>query len=115
MSEDRTKYCPYCGVMIPYKEKYCPACGNLQPILGEAEKTSMRPKKSALLAVILSLLVTGLGQIYLGKWRRGLTFLFGTLFIGAMLSYFYSYDQVFGIGIILAIISAYDAYRIAHK
>lgn len=110
--EEETKYCPYCGVMIDYDMEYCPACGERQPSLtGEEEK----PSKNPLLAGFLSLLVTGLGQLYLGKTWRGLGFLLGTITTGALLSLYLSIDQVMIVGAVVAIISAVDAYNLAKK
>ena len=113
MSEDRTKYCPYCGAMIPYDERYCPACGEPQPALGEAPKK--KPQKSAWLAAFLSLLITGLGQLYLGKWRRGGAFFLTAITIGFFASFYYTNDQILVLGVIFAIISAYDAYRLTSR
>jgi TM2 domain-containing membrane protein YozV len=113
MSEDQTKYCPYCGIMIPYDERYCPACGEPQPALGEVVKKTT--KKSPWLAALLSLLITGLGQLYLGKWRRGASFFFTAIMLGFFASFYLTNDQILVIGVIFAIISAYDAYRLTSK
>ncbi len=111
MNSEQTKYCPFCGTMIPYEDSYCPACGESQPVLGIIHK----PPKPAWVAIILSLLITGLGQVYLGNWRRGATFFFGTIIIGFLASYYYSYDQIMIIGVLFALISAYDAYRLSQR
>lgn len=96
--------------MIPYNDTYCPACGEPQPDLDTKPK---KPDKRVWIAVLLSLLVTGLGHIYLGRWKRGLTILAVTLAVGAVASFYLSYDQVMMIGAVFAIIAAYDTYQLA--
>jgi hypothetical protein len=68
--------------------------------------------KNIWLAVVLSFLITGLGQYYLGARRRAVAFFGGTLLVGAVLSYILSQDQIVGFGVIMAIISAIDAYQL---
>lgn len=64
-------------------------------------------KKSEAIALLLSFLLPGLGQFYLGKIGRGLLFLFGT--IGAAV-------LTFGIGgFIVWIWNIIDAYNLAKK
>ena len=110
MSEERTKFCPHCGTMIPYDESYCPACGEPQPVL---EGVRRKPAKKTWVAVLLSLLVTGLGHVYLGRWRRGVTILVMTLVVGGVASLYYTYDQVMLVGLFFALFSAYDAYLLS--
>jgi hypothetical protein len=110
MSEERTKFCPHCGTMIPYDESYCPACGEPQPVL---EGVRRKPAKKTWVAVLLSLLVTGLGHVYLGRWRRGVTILVITLVVGGFASLYFTYDQVMLVGLFFALFSAYDAYLVS--
>ena len=110
MSEERTKFCPHCGTMIPYDEAYCPACGEPQPVLKGVRR---RPVKKTWVAVLLSLLVTGLGHLYLGRWRRGLAILAATLVVGIGASLYLSYDQVMFVGLLFALFSAVDAYNLS--
>ena len=72
-------------------------------------------KKNVWIAVILSFLITGLGQFYLGARRRAVAFFGGTLLMGAFLSYVMSQEQIMGFGVIMAIFSAIDAYKLAMK
>jgi TM2 domain-containing membrane protein YozV len=110
MSEERTKFCPHCGTMIPYDETYCPACGEPQPVL---KGVRSKPVKKTWIAVLLSLLVTGLGHLYLGRWRRGLAILAATLVVGVVASLYLSYDQVMLVGLLFALFSAIDAYNLS--
>jgi len=110
MSGERTKYCPACGAMIDYKYDVCPSCGARQPPL-----PGVRPRmaKSPLLAAFLSLLVTGAGQVYVGEVWRGIAFFLAVFAIGSLLEPYLSFDMLMVIGVAFAIVSAYDAYRLA--
>jgi hypothetical protein len=81
LSEEKTKYCPYCGTQIDYKYTVCPSCGKTQPMIEGTAVVQSKPKKNPLLALILSLLITGAGQIYLGHRLRGLLFLGSVLLL----------------------------------
>ena len=72
-------------------------------------------KKKVWIAVLLSFLITGLGQFYLGARRRAVAFFGGTLLLCAVLSYVMTQDQIMGFGVVMAIISAIDAYQLAMK
>jgi len=62
--------------------------------------------KSAILAVILNLLVAGLGHIYLGYPRRGIVLFLLSFLIGAMSA---------GLGWIVAVVlCSYDAWQLAN-
>jgi TM2 domain-containing membrane protein YozV len=113
MEEEKTKYCPHCGTMIPYMESYCPLCGKPQPNLQEMEKVV--PKKNPWIAFVLSLLITGLGQLYNRRYGRALAFFGITILIGGVLSLYYSTERIMIFGVIMALISALDAYRISNE
>ena len=101
--------------MIPYYDRYCPACNTPQPSLPGMIPIKTESKKNVWIAVVLSFLITGLGQFYLGARRRAVAFFGGTLLMGAVLSYVMTQDQIMGFGVIMAIISAIDAYQLAMK
>lgn len=115
MTEEKTKYCHQCGAMIPYLDRYCPACNAKQGTLPGMEPIKEDKGKSPWTAVILSFLVTGLGQLYLGERRRAFAFFGGTLIAGAVLSMYYSQEFTMGFGVVMAFISAVDAYMIASR
>jgi TM2 domain-containing membrane protein YozV len=77
VSNDSTrevKYCFNCGHEIGGNLKFCPQCG--QDLSGKVANRNASPnQKSTLLAVILSVLLPGLGQIYLGLDHKGAIFL----------------------------------------
>ena len=113
MTEEKTKYCPYCGTQIEYKYGVCPACGKPQPPIEGVEVVRMKQIKNPLLAVLLSLLLTGIGQIYLGRVSRGISFLATVLLLGVLLEGILTFDQLMIVGLVVSVISAWDAYRIA--
>ena len=115
MTEERSKYCHNCGAMIPYYDRYCPACNTPQPTLPGMEPLKTESSKKVWIAVVLSFLITGLGQFYLGARRRAVAFFGGTLIMGAVLSYGFTQEQIMGFGVVMAIISAIDAYQLASR
>jgi TM2 domain-containing membrane protein YozV len=115
MSEEKTKYCPYCGVQIDHKYAVCPNCGKTQPQIDGVDRVRAPPRKTPMLAAILSLLITGSGQIYLGRVGRGLCFLGVVLLVSILLDGILTFDELMIIGLSLSVISAWDAYRLARK
>jgi TM2 domain-containing membrane protein YozV len=113
MSEENTKYCPYCGVQIEKKYAACPNCGKLQPALDGVEYIHAKPRKNPLLAAVLSLLITGTGQIYVGRIWRGVSYLLVILAVSFVPEEVISFDMMMVIGVIVSVISAIDAYYLA--
>ena len=63
------------------------------------------PPKNAILAAILSLLLLGgVGQIYLGQTKKGVILIVATLILSCV-----------GIGLIIPVLGAIDAYMMADK
>ncbi|KPK04852.1 MAG: hypothetical protein AMJ56_16725 [Anaerolineae bacterium SG8_19] len=63
------------------------------------------PPKNAILAAILSLLLLGgVGQIYLGQTKKGVILIVATLILSCI-----------GIGVLIPIVGAIDAYMMADK
>ena len=110
---NKTKFCANCGFKMAENIKFCPSCG--APTSSESravvQNTVPANQKSPILAAILSFLIVGLGQIYLGLTKKGIL-----LFIGAVISGFLmliiigwiTWLIVWGYGI-------YDAYNSANK
>jgi TM2 domain-containing membrane protein YozV len=113
MSEEKTKYCPYCGVQIEKKYATCPSCGKPQPAIDGVEHAPSRPRKNPLLAAVLSLIITGTGQIYVGKVWRGVAYLLVVLAVSFIPEDIISFEMMMGIGVIISVISAIDAYYLA--
>lgn len=68
-------------------------------------------KKNPNIALVLSLIIVGLGQIYLGEIKRGLIFLVVIIVLSVILSMF----GLVWIAGIVSLYSAYDAYELAKK
>ena len=113
MSEEKTKYCPYCGVQIDKKYSICPSCGKPQPQIDGVERAHTPSRKNPLIAAFLSLLITGSGQIYIGRVSRGLCYLGLVLLISVVLDGILTFDELMILGVIVSIISAFDAYLLA--
>ena len=109
--ESNEKFCPYCGTLIPYIDEYCPSCNKPQPPMPGMRTADVRPQKKVWIAVLLSLLLTGLGQVYIGQWRKGVGIFLGTFIIGFLLYDVIDYSLIMMLGVMMAIYSAYDAYR----
>lgn len=71
------KYCFNCGHELGGDYKFCPFCGyNLKPENSSNNKTfNTNKNKNMILAIILSVFLPGLGQIYLGLDHKGSLFL----------------------------------------
>ncbi len=75
-SFNNVNYCYNCGNPISGEFKFCPECG--QNLSGDIVKSSVKSpdaKKNIIIAVILSIFLPGLGQIYLGLDHKGSMFL----------------------------------------
>jgi len=124
-----TKICPYCGATIPADSVFCPNCGakltgaapapppppapaavppqpvpQAPPGQPAPQPVVVQNKKEPILAAILSLVIPGVGQMYVGNVKKGVIFL-----ILAMVLYFIFWP----IGLIFALYAIYDAYKMA--
>jgi TM2 domain-containing membrane protein YozV len=99
-------FCEFCGnKLINPNAVVCPNCGaDLKNTEIPAYEVPNK-QKSPGLAAVLSFLICGLGQMYIGDIGRGVIFLIITLIIGILTA---------GIGgIIMLILVIYDAYKSA--
>lgn len=74
-------YCDNCGKELPDDTAFCPECGN----------RVRKQHKSVYLALLLTFIITGLGTIYAGNVKRGLTILavrLGLVIIGVFFNPF---------------------------
>lgn len=100
-------FCPNCGRPVNANQAICLGCGCSLTQMGNGLNNAqnsgqkiIQPKgQSASQAMILSCLITGLGQIYLGQTMKGLVLL----------------ASAFVLGPISWIIAIVDAYRIGQK
>ncbi len=68
-AESRTKFCANCGEKININAEICPHCGV------RVANIRITQEKSVLLSAILSFLFPGLGHLYLGLSRKGVSFI----------------------------------------
>ena len=110
-----TKFCANCGFEMPQSTKFCPECGTstdgVPQVVSNANNAVVNSDKSSGLAALLSFLIIGLGQVYLGLTKKGII-----LFIAAIIS---GVLMLFIIGWITWLIvwgyAIYDAYNSAEK
>ncbi|WP_210409218.1 zinc ribbon domain-containing protein [Methanococcoides sp. NM1] len=76
MNEDEV-YCSSCGKIIKSEAEICPHCGvrQIQNVPQTSYGSDIRiyelqklAEKDSVIAIILSLLITPLGYVYVGKW-----------------------------------------------
>lgn len=109
----QTKFCSNCGFEMDIKTKFCPECGisttgQPSPVGANAVINS---QKSPVLAAILSFLIIGLGQVYLGLTKKGII-----LFILAIISGFLMLILVgFVLWLLVWVYAIYDGYNSANK
>ena len=112
-----TKICPNCGSEVPIDANFCPKCGvnftesrpsqQTHPPIDQASSPEDRSdRKDPILAAILSFIIPGVGQIYVGATTRGVAYI-----ILAIIFYILFIIP----GVIFAIYAVYDAYRLAHQ
>lgn len=68
-TEPQTKFCQTCGKKININAEICPHCGVRVANIQRSEE------KSTLLAVLLCFFFPGLGQLYLGLNKKGVSFI----------------------------------------
>ncbi|MFZ2412455.1 MAG: hypothetical protein WAW23_12855 [Candidatus Methanoperedens sp.] len=135
--EHGTKYCSSCGTLINENSEFCNQCGervstpqvyrekkihnNINTNVSVSTPQVYREKKSAALAAVATLVMPGAGQMYCGKWMRGIGILIVTIILyiisEAAAADMYSDEPVVLVIIlfIYRIWSIYDAYTIAGK
>lgn len=108
-------YCQNCGAQLPDSAKFCDRCGAKIGVQGSGPSTSeydmasiMVNKKSEALALILSLIIPGLGQIYIGQMSKGIMLVVAAIIIG-VISAFLLFPIV--IYLVLWIYGMYDAFK----
>ena len=75
--KDKIRYCTNCGYELGGDFKFCPNCGaDLKPKdISRERSLPVNGEKNIILAIILSVFLPGLGQIYLGLDHKGAMFL----------------------------------------
>jgi TM2 domain-containing membrane protein YozV len=116
-------FCETCGTPISENTTYCESCGakvgNEDPSIATStsgnqgtipvqmdQKTDRVQKKNPLIALILSLIITGVGQIYNGQVRKGVILL---------VVFFIVFVIFWPLALIVWLFGMYDAYTTAGK
>jgi len=112
---EEKKFCANCGCEMPKTTKFCPECGastdKVQQPVNNTNQAVVNTNKSPGLAAILSFLIVGLGQIYLGLSKKGII-----LFIAAVVSVSLMFFIIgFITWFIVWIYAIYDAYNSGEK
>ena len=76
--EPQTKFCQNCGKKIDINAEICPHCGVRVANFGSSEE------KNVLLSAILSFLFPGLGHLYLGLNKKGISFIIAYIVSGIL-------------------------------
>lgn len=106
--------CEKCGFEIKDENiKFCPACG--APTSPESQLNDpnlvVNRNKNPILAAILSFLIIGLGQIYLGLTKKGIILFVAAIISGILMLIIVGYIT----WLIVWIYAIYDAYNSANK
>jgi TM2 domain-containing membrane protein YozV len=114
-NEDSAKFCQKCGTPLAGRTAAPPpppppidnrARGQAPPVIAAGEKR-FAEGKSPVVALILSLLIVGVGQFYNGDMKKGAIMLAIAIVAGAL---------TIGLGWLAAMIwSAIDAYQVASR
>ena len=109
---NETKFCANCGFEMPVTIKFCPECGHPTDAAPKVQNnTVVNSNANPGLAAILSFLICGLGQIYLGLVKKGLILLIAAIISGFLTIILIGWVTFF----IVWIYSIYDAYKSAQK
>ena len=105
------KFCPECGKSLENEtSKFCNNCGtsldSSNVIVKKESSQEIQEEKSSFIAILCSLFVPGLGQVYNGETEKGVIIFLATL-IGTFI--------LIIPGVIVWIYGMYDAYTIAKK
>ena len=93
------KFCRNCGYKLTGDYKFCPECGYDLSGRVTANRSSVPSansgEKSLVLAVILSVIFPGLGQIYLGLNQKGILFIVGYIISAVLIFLLIGFILVF--------------------
>jgi TM2 domain-containing membrane protein YozV len=129
----KTRYCPHCGMKIDAREEICPYCGNKMErsytqILPHSHRDLrwfyLRPDRqeytpnviplhktrNEVLALVLSALVPGLGQMYNGEITKGLMMIILAAVLGVLFAFFCLMGVAY---LFIWVYAMYDAYDTA--
>lgn len=108
-----TKYCPNCGFEMDANINFCPECGTATNanVASRTNQVTTYSHKSPALAAILSFLIIGLGQVYLGLTKKGIILFVLAIISGILFIVFIGYL----LWLLVWIYAIYDGYNSANK
>ncbi len=116
--DGESQFCSSCGFKMPTGLKFCPQCGSPTSkvphnsnTINNAGSSVVNTNKDPVLAAVLSFLIIGLGQIYLGLTKKGILLIVAAFISGILMLILIGY--VFWI--LIWIYAIYDAYSSAQK
>lgn len=110
---NQTKFCSKCGFEMDINTKFCPQCGmstTAQPVAGQPQGV-VNSNKSPILGAILSFLIIGLGQVYLGLTKKGIILFVLAIVSGFLMLLFVGYI----LWLLVWLYAIYDGYNSANK
>lgn len=106
------KFCKNCGFEMDSNLSFCPECGtSTSGQLNTVNPPVRYNEKSAGLAALLSFLIIGLGQIYIGLTKKGIILFLMAIVSGILMFVFIGFITWF----LVWIYAIYDAYNSANK
>ena len=106
------KFCSNCGFKMDKNIKFCPKCGASASGVSQTTNAAVsNTDKNSALAAILSFLIIGLGQIYLGLTKRGIILFVAAIVAGILTVIIIGWILWF----VIWIYAIYDAYNSAEK
>lgn len=128
LDKQEKKFCSNCGSEMKADATFCSKCGTHEIDDNSSKKNNLIATFNPGTAFLLSLYTTGAGHIYLGLFKRGISFLLiQVVLIVLVILFTYIFLVLFGffgiivgvIGIllflVLHILSIYDAFKAINK
>ena len=113
-NEKDTKFCSNCGFEMPKASKFCPECGTTAERVPPVMNTTtivVPSNKSSGLAALLSFLIIGLGQVYLGLTKKGIILFLLAIISGVLMMVLIGWIT----WLLVCSYAIYDAYNSCEK
>ncbi len=113
-NEKDTKFCSNCGFEMPKASKFCPECGTTAERVPPVMNTTtivVPSNKSSGLAALLSFLIIGLGQVYLGLTKKGIILFLLAIISGVLMMVLIGWIT----WLLVWVYAIYDAYNSCEK
>ena len=127
-SKENKHYCPECGFETSIKDKFCSNCGTHELKATNQVGNNLVATFNPGTAFLISIYTTGAGHIYLGLFKRGISFLISQIVLVVLVAIFtlllgYLWYMLAVIVLLLGILacltlhiySIYDSYKSIKK